>query len=100
MVSLPEKLRHSRSGTSSSPSLSASMALSAAMIYLTLVFYDSTYYLLDYQFDAVARHDEQRIVDRHGKAVIMSAEAETSEIIRRRLFEWHGMPAYASKTVT
>ncbi|HRX84207.1 MAG TPA: ABC transporter permease [Phycisphaerae bacterium] len=33
------------------------MALSAAMIYLTLVFYDSTYYLLDYQFDAVARSD-------------------------------------------
>ena len=34
-----------------------------------------------------------------GKAVIMSAEAETSEIIRRRLFEWHGLPADASMTV-
>lgn len=35
--------------------------------------------------------DEQRfkkMLDRLGKAVIMSAEAETSEIIRRRLFEW------------
>ena len=35
--------------------------------------------------------DEQRfkkMLDRLGKAVIISAEAETSEIIRRRLFEW------------
>jgi len=35
--------------------------------------------------------DEQRfkkMFDRLGKAVIMSAESETSEIIRRRLFEW------------
>lgn len=35
--------------------------------------------------------DEQRfkkMLDRLGKAVIMSAESETSEIIRRRLFEW------------
>ncbi|HBB33200.1 MAG TPA: AAA family ATPase [Cyanobacteria bacterium UBA8803] len=35
--------------------------------------------------------DEQRfkkMLDRVGKPVIMSAEAETSEIIRRRLFEW------------
>src|ERR1700692_4663171 len=39
--------------------------------------------------------DEQRfkkLLDRVGKAVMMSAEAETSEIIRRRLFEWHGVP--------
>ncbi|MBV6627856.1 MAG: ATP-binding protein [Rivularia sp. (in: Bacteria)] len=35
--------------------------------------------------------DEQRfkkMLDRVGKPVIMSAESETSEIIRRRLFEW------------
>ena len=35
--------------------------------------------------------DEQRfkyMLDRLGKAVVMSAESETSEIIRRRLFEW------------
>ena len=35
--------------------------------------------------------DEQRfkkVLDRVGKPVIMSAESETSEIIRRRLFEW------------
>jgi len=30
----------------------------------------------------------KKMLDRVGKAVIMSAEAETSEIIRRRLFEW------------
>ena len=35
--------------------------------------------------------DQQRfknMLDRLGKAVVMSVEAETSEIIRRRLFEW------------
>ena len=42
----------------------------------------------------------KKLLDRLGKAVIMSAEAETSEIIRRRLFEWHGLPTDASKTVT
>jgi hypothetical protein len=30
----------------------------------------------------------KKLLDRVGKAVMMSAEAETSEIIRRRLFEW------------
>src|SRR3990170_8010225 len=46
--------------------------------------------------------DEQRfkkMLDRVGKAVMMSAEAETSEIIRRRLFEWHGLPSDAQATV-
>jgi hypothetical protein len=32
----------------------------------------------------------QKLLDRLGKAMIMSAETETSEIIRRRLFEWGG----------
>ncbi|MEA2604968.1 MAG: hypothetical protein QOF89_5960 [Acidobacteriota bacterium] len=41
----------------------------------------------------------KKLVDRVGKAVFMSSEGETSEIIRRRLFEWHGLPAEASKTV-
>lgn len=41
----------------------------------------------------------KKLLDRLGKAVIMSAEAETSEIIRRRLFEWNGLPADATKTV-
>ena len=30
----------------------------------------------------------KKLLDRVGKAVIMSAESETSEIIRRRFFEW------------
>ena len=41
----------------------------------------------------------KKMLDRLGKAVIMSAEAETSEIIRRRLFEWYGLPDDAKKTV-
>ena len=41
----------------------------------------------------------KKLLDRLGKAVIMSAEAETSEIIRRRLFEWQGLPHDASKAV-
>ena len=39
----------------------------------------------------------KKLLDRIGKAVIMSAEEETSEIIRRRLFEWYGMPEDAKK---
>lgn len=35
----------------------------------------------------------KKLLDRLGKAVVMSAEAETSEIIRRRLFEWTAVPA-------
>ncbi len=34
----------------------------------------------------------KKLLDRVGKAVVMSAETETSEIIRRRLFEWFGLP--------
>lgn len=30
----------------------------------------------------------KKVLDRLGKAMVMSADAETSEIIRRRLFEW------------
>ncbi len=30
----------------------------------------------------------KKMLDRLGKAIVMSADAETSEIIRRRLFEW------------
>src|SRR5216684_809599 len=40
----------------------------------------------------------EKLLDRLGKAMIMSAEAETSEIIRRRLFEWGGLPEDAKKT--
>jgi len=46
--------------------------------------------------------DEQRfkkMLDRLGKSVMMAADAETAEIIRRRLFEWRGLPAEAQPTV-
>jgi len=42
----------------------------------------------------------EKLLDRLGKAMIMSAESETSEIIRRRLFEWGGLPDDANKTAT
>jgi hypothetical protein len=42
----------------------------------------------------------EKLLDRLGKAMIMSAESETSEIIRRRLFEWGGVPDDAKKTAT
>jgi len=42
----------------------------------------------------------EKLLDRLGKAMIMSAESETSEIIRRRLFEWGGLPEDAKKTAT
>lgn len=41
----------------------------------------------------------KKMLDRLGKAVIMSAEAETSEIIRRRLFEWDTRAISASGKV-
>lgn len=41
----------------------------------------------------------KKLLDRVGKAMIMSAEAETSEIIRRRLFEWNGLPREALETI-
>ncbi|MFM5981401.1 MAG: ATP-binding protein [Sphaerospermopsis kisseleviana] len=43
------------------------------------------------EYTSADEGDEQRfkkMLDRVGKPIIMSAEAETSEIIRRRLFEW------------
>lgn len=40
----------------------------------------------------------QKLLNRLGKAMVMSAEQETSEIIRRRLFEWGGLPPEAKKT--
>jgi len=47
-----------------------------------------------------ADHDRlKKKVDKYGKAVIMAAEAETSEIIRRRLFEWQGLPDDARGTI-
>ena len=39
----------------------------------------------------------KHVLNRLGKAVIMSSEGEISEIIRRRLFEWGGLPPEAHK---
>ncbi len=55
---------------------------------------------LEYTADDAA--DEQRfkkMLDRLGKALMMSAETETAEIIRRRLFEWSGLPDEGKKAV-
>ncbi|MCW5968034.1 MAG: ATP-binding protein [Blastocatellales bacterium] len=45
---------------------------------------------LEMSADDQADHTRiKKLLDRLGKAVIMSVETETSEIIRRRLFEWN-----------
>lgn len=45
-------------------------------------------------------HDRiKKLLDRTGKAIMMSADEEMAEIIRRRLFEWDGMPDEGRKTV-
>lgn len=44
-------------------------------------------------------HDAiKKLLDRVGKAIMMSAETETAEIIRRRLFDWGGMHEDGPKT--
>ncbi|HOU14887.1 MAG TPA: DUF499 domain-containing protein [Anaerolineae bacterium] len=46
--------------------------------------------------------DQQRfskMLDRLGKSIILSAEGETAQIIRRRLFEFKGLPPEAWETV-
>src|SRR6516225_768900 len=40
----------------------------------------------------------KKLLDRVGKAISMSSETEVTEIIRRRLFEWGGLPDEARKT--
>lgn len=40
----------------------------------------------------------KKLLDRLGKPIVMSAETETVEIIRRRLFEWQGLPTDGVKT--
>lgn len=34
----------------------------------------------------------KKLLDRLGRAIMMAAETETAEIVRRRLFEWYGLP--------
>lgn len=40
----------------------------------------------------------KKLLDRVGKPMVMAAESETSEIIRRRLFDWQGIPADGKRT--
>lgn len=42
----------------------------------------------------------KKLLDRVGKAIMMSAETEFAEIIRRRLFEWHGHTDDANKVIS
>ena len=56
----------------------------------------------EYEMTAEDQADYERLkklLDRLGKAIMISAEQETSEIIRRRLFEWTGLPEEAKKTI-
>ena len=41
----------------------------------------------------------KKLLDRVGKPVQISHEKETAEIIRRRLFEWDGVPPEANKII-
>jgi predicted AAA+ superfamily ATPase len=40
----------------------------------------------------------KKLLDRVGKAISMSSETEVNEIIRRRLFDWGGLPAAGKET--
>lgn len=42
----------------------------------------------------------KKMLDRLGKALFMSADKEVSEIIRRRLFDWSGMPTDGQKVIS
>lgn len=52
------------------------------------------------QADAADEARFKKMLDRLGKAIMMSADTEMAEIIRRRLFEWRALDADASKTAT
>jgi hypothetical protein len=57
--------------------------------------------LVEMTSDDIADFDRySKMLERLGKAVILSAEGETSEIIRRRLFEWGGVPDDAKKVAS
>lgn len=46
-------------------------------------------------------HDSiKKLCDRTGKAILMSADREMQEIIRRRLFEWEGLSKDALTTIS
>ena len=57
--------------------------------------------LIEMTSDDIADFERySKMLERLGKAVILSAEGETSEIIRRRLFEWGGIPDDAKKAAS
>jgi hypothetical protein len=57
--------------------------------------------LIEMTSDDIADFERySKMLERLGKAVILSAEGETSEIIRRRLFEWGGVPDDAKKVAS
>ena len=41
----------------------------------------------------------KKMLDRLGKAISMASDTEVTEIIRRRLFEWHGIPKEGNQAV-
>ena len=57
----------------------------------------------DLEYTAEDTADEARfkkMLDRLGKAIMMSADTEIGEIIRRRLFDWKGLDEDGKKTAT
>lgn len=56
---------------------------------------------LEYTADDIADENRfKKMLDRVGKAIMMSADTEMAEIIRRRLFEWHGANEDVKRTAT
>lgn len=58
---------------------------------------------IDIEMNADDQRDYEalkQLLNRLGKAVMMSVDQEIGEIIRRRLFEWHGMPEDGRKTAS
>lgn len=55
---------------------------------------------LEYTSDDEADESRfQKMLDRLGKAIVMSADQEMADIIRRRLFEWDGLNNEAKRTI-
>jgi Protein of unknown function (DUF499) len=49
--------------------------------------------------DAADQERLKKMLDRVGKAIVVSADVEAAEIVRRRLFEWDGLPDEARVTI-
>jgi hypothetical protein len=56
--------------------------------------------LMELSSDDQSDYDRyKKVLDRLGKPIIIAVEGETTEIIRRRLFEWQGVPSDARRTI-